>query len=220
MVNFFSKTALAWGLVASFGCSPMKRLDLIEEKSAQVTAPVEAGATTTFPNPAVETTGVESIPVPNTSGSGEPSTGNGFPNFTSETTEDDRPAPYPCPPEKPYPFNGQCVQCNVRGGSQCWPGYSCEMPRLKCEPLCSTDRDCIFREDTLPVCDRVYRSCRYCISDSECGDGLVCFGQCVPPPPPESSATFDGPNEPPVDAAQPMSIPLDAGDAAAFAADR
>lgn len=189
----------------------MKRLDLIEEQPPEVVVPVETVSTEPSASSGVESMGVESIPTSGdvaTSGSSSAQDSSSAP-VTQDTSATDWPSPaYPCPPERPYAFNGQCVQCYQRGGSQCWPGYSCEIPRLKCEPLCSTDRDCIFRQNTLPVCDRVYRSCRYCLNDAECDVGLVCLGQCVPPPPPGASMP-EWPEQ--ADAAQPSAPPLDAG---------
>lgn len=223
MGSFVSKTALVqFVAIAVAACSPMKRLDLIDERTTDVVASTEAGATSST-LPAVDSTSLESIPTiadptsdttSTESSTSEPDGATSVIDTTSsvaETTTSEASSeptwPPSCPPDRPYPFNGQCVQCYIRGSTQCWPGYSCEIARLKCEPLCSTDQDCIFRPNTLPVCDKVYRSCRFCLNDSECAEGLICQGQCVPPysePVPGSDSTQS-------DGLQSTTVPLDKG---------
>lgn len=213
MSHYILKTALALAVGSSLAaCSPMKRLDLVAEKGAEVVTPVEAGESATSTTATLESTSVESIPTSSDTAVRESSFDG---EETSSTSDEDGPPPsYPtCPKDKPYPLNnGQCVQCYVPGSSQCWPGYACEIAQFRCQPFCSSNRDCIFRDFSLPICDESYRSCRYC-NGGDCGPGLMCsFGQCVPvPPPPESSSTSEGQQQP--TGLESTVSPLDAGGA-------
>jgi hypothetical protein len=208
----FSKSALVWALLALLAaCSPMKRLDLITEQGGEVVSPPEAGGPSTSTTPMLESTSVESIPTSNDRVNSNSNSESGLPSSAPETSDDDGlPPPYPaCPPDKPYPVNGRCGECNKPGGSQCGPGYSCEIGRYVCRPFCSSDRDCMLREDwPLPVCDERYVFCRGCQDSFECSPGLICqYFQCVqpPPPPPEPTAL-----PPQTSASDELTSPLDA----------
>src|SRR5690606_15146419 len=68
MGSFLSKTAMAqFAALVVAACSPMKRLDLIEERTTDVVVTTEAGATNTSV-PSIDSSSVESIPT-----TGEPS---------------------------------------------------------------------------------------------------------------------------------------------------
>ncbi len=179
------RLALA-GAPVWLACSPLKRLDLIADEGTDVTTSAQ-NESTWRDTDASQPTRLESIPSGAEVSSATPASSEttGGAVFTFDTNDDFEPPPYPaCPPDKPYPINGTCFQCYKPGSSQCWPGSSCELARLSCEPQCSSNRDCIFREFSLPVCDLEYRSCRYCTKSFECSPGLICsFGQCIPPPP-------------------------------------
>lgn len=200
----FSKCAVLLLVSGLSGCSSMKRLDLIAEQEGEVVAPAEAG-TSAPSTPTLDSTTVEPLPTEATSDA-DFDAGKQTVSPPSMPTQPTVPAPppdagggpttgYPCPPSKPYRlFNGTCAECSEAGAGQCGPGYSCEIGRYVCRPFCSSDRECMLREDwPLPVCDERYLFCRGCQDSFECSPGLVCqFFQCVPPtPPPPDSTSSD-----------------------------
>lgn len=200
------KTAFVTAAVfCSLACT-RKRLDLIDERVVDVIHVVsDAGPNSTAAASTVESSTLE--PLPSFGGSsGDAGPGPTFtPPAPSTTTPGSDPA---CPPNRPYYFYDACWECRFVGLNQCAPGYECEPGPYVCKPLCTVDRDCIFREFSLPVCDDRYRFCRGCSGNFECSPGLICsnFGQCVqpPPPPPATPSAEDA-------GGMSLSAPADAG---------
>ncbi len=197
MVEFSLMTVLVWALLggAVSGCS-VKRLDLIEEKNSPVETSGNASSAPPTANEGdaggISDVSTHSAPSSsNTSLDGRTGETNSS-DVSLESTNNPSGPSFGCPPHRPYYvvdyLGGRCVECifpaDPADPDYCPQGLACEFGRNQCLPLCSSDRDCLTREDNpLPVCDRERRSCRGCGNDFECGEGLYClFPKCVPAP--------------------------------------
>lgn len=204
MPPFSLKSAfVAVAALGSLACG-RKQLDLIDERVVGVGQTGDAGKTSSAAEQSSESSTLEPLPSSNAT-SDDAGLGPTFPPPPPSTTT---PGPSgPCPPNKPYFFNDACWECRLVGANQCGPGLECEPGPFVCKPLCDIDRDCIFREFSLPVCDDFYHFCRGCSTSFECSPGLTCsnFGQCVQSsqPPMASSAEDAGGSS--------MTTPSDAG---------
>jgi hypothetical protein len=205
MVQFSPNSALAWGAIIALvgGCS-MKRLDLVEETQEAPESDSDSNGNSDSDSEldssepgSVTSDRFTSSGASNSTAVGDTSSGvvtfdetSSVGNVTApsssnvslgETSGFEGPQ---CSPEKPYFIQGECRQCEYPPKpGQCPDGTTCEFFRYVCEPYCSSDRECQFREiEPLPVCDKRYWSCRGCGGDFECDNGLYCiFGRCVPP---------------------------------------
>jgi|GEM_PF-4791351 len=71
-----------------------------------------------------------------------------------------------CPPDQHCsPFlNNVCVQCAVKGSSQCKVGYNCDVFLGRCAPGCDSTSDC----NDGRVCEPNSGTCVSCIDNQEC----------------------------------------------------
>ncbi len=197
MVEFSLKTVLGWAFLigAVSGCS-VKKLDLIEEKTNRVETDGSASSASTTTNEkdaggisdVLTSSGPSSSPTSQDGRTGETNSSD----VSLESTNEPSGPSYGCPTHRPYYLvdylGGRCVEClwqaNPADSDHCQVGFACEPGRYECLPYCSSDRDCLTREENpLPVCDRERRACRGCGNDFECDEGLYClFPRCVPAP--------------------------------------
>jgi hypothetical protein len=71
-----------------------------------------------------------------------------------------------CPfDEECSPLGNVCVQCAIKGPSQCWAGSNCDVLVGRCAPACDSTSDCSDGR----VCDQNQGTCLGCIDDkSQC----------------------------------------------------
>jgi hypothetical protein len=104
---------------------------------------------------------------------GGPNCGNGTGACTPCLNDDQ------CPLEQQHCsslLNNVCVQCTIKGSSQCNSGYNCDVLAGRCAPSCDSTFDCNDNR----VCDLNQGTCVSCIDNRECeNDGdprtSVCY---------------------------------------------